>query len=104
MKIAVTTSDGFIVDENFGSNGSFYIFNIKGPEVNFVETRNISLKTRSAYSRIENGELDNVYNLISDCQALYSAQIGAPLENQLLKRGIMPIVYQGEINNLTVMQ
>jgi predicted Fe-Mo cluster-binding NifX family protein len=95
MKIAVTTSDGFYVDENFGRSPSFYIFNITGKEVNFLETR----------SKRQNSNCDAfqiIYNLIKDCNAVFSANIEDLTLKKLKNKGIVPIIYQGEINNLNI--
>lgn len=95
MKIAVTTSDGFYVDENFGKSSSFYIFNLSGKEVNFLETRN----------RKQNSNCDAfqiIYNLIKDCNAVFSANIEDLTLQKLKNKGIVPIIYQGEINNLNI--
>jgi len=96
MKIAVTSSDGFFVDENFGNSPSFYIFNLSGKEVNFLETRNRKRQNSSCDA------FQIIYSLIKDCNAVFSASIEDLTLEKLKSRGIVPVIYEGEINNLTI--
>ena len=96
MKVAVTSSDGFYVDENFGKSPFFYIFNLCGQEVNFLETRSRKKQNCSCDG------FQNVYSLIKDCNAVFSAGIEELSYEKLKQKGIVPVVYKGEISNLII--
>ncbi|MGK7396579.1 MAG: NifB/NifX family molybdenum-iron cluster-binding protein [Candidatus Cyclobacteriaceae bacterium M3_2C_046] len=97
MKIAITTSDGFTVDEYFGKTGSFYIFKLVKANIYFVETRN---SFRILDGKGQPVDYDLLYSLIRDCQVLCTAHIGRFSYDKLMELGITPFIYQGDINNL----
>ena len=99
MKIAVTTSDGMTVNEEFNRSSSFYIFKIVRNEIQFLETRNSYLISQT---RKNPEKYHLIYNLIKDCQVLYTTRIGHFSYNNLVKQGILPIEYNGDIDNLNI--
>lgn len=100
MKIAVTTSDGFTVDERFGNSKSVYIFRLTNSDINFLETRNMNFTSQMVSAEVSKDNFHDYYELIKDCRALYTAEIDSTNSKQLSEKGIMTIMCQGEISNI----
>jgi predicted Fe-Mo cluster-binding NifX family protein len=95
MKIAVTSTDGANVNQHFGKADSFYIYEITGNTLMAIEKKNVN-----AYCENIDGvpvnpnhqfELDRftmVYNVISDCEVLYTKQIGDIPRKKLEELGV----------------
>lgn len=95
MKIAVTTNDGVNVDEHFGKADKFHIYELTDSKLEFIEVRDVD-----SYCDSSNGatvdpnhkysvnKLTLVYDKISDCDVLYTKQIGEKPQQGLTEKGI----------------
>lgn len=99
MKVAVTTSDGFHVDENFAKSNSFYIFDLIGKQINFLEARNTQ-KRKETIEATDHDNIDKIIHLLKDCKALFTTDMEYISFMTLKSKGIIPIIYQGDINDL----
>jgi predicted Fe-Mo cluster-binding NifX family protein len=100
MKIAVTTSDGLNVDGHFGRGGCFYIFRKTSNGIDFLETRTIHLKNHLNNLVDDDQNFQVVYNIIKDCNAVYTANIDNERLRLLNQKGIITYLYEGDINDL----
>lgn len=96
MKIAVTTTDGINVNQHFGKAEDFYIYDLVGGTATFLNKRNVQSYCETdekgdAVDPDHDFSLDRfslVYEVIKDCEKLYTQQIGdKPLE-KLIDKGI----------------
>jgi nitrogen fixation protein NifX len=102
MKIAITTSDGKIIDTHFGHASAFHIYEMENGALKFKEVRHcppysISDKTHGGFDAFRFG---NVYEIIKDCRFLYTSKIGEIPEAKLKEKGILTEVVSAEINKV----
>jgi len=73
-KIAFASSDGKLVNQQFGSAKKFLIFRIKNDSAEFLELR----KNEISYNGFEylDESMNKSVELISDCKAIYVSRIG----------------------------
>lgn len=95
MRIAVTTSDGKKVDQHFGKATTFTIYDVNDGNLKMVDLRVVD-----SYCQCENGEpvdpghqfspdrFTKVKETISDCDKLFTFQIGEKPKEQLERIGI----------------
>jgi predicted Fe-Mo cluster-binding NifX family protein len=95
MKIAITTTNGKQVDEHFGKATSFYIYNLEGEQFKFDEIRyvnpyceNLDGEPVDPDHTFNGAKLEAVYEVIKDCDKLYTQMIGEKPLQGLLKKGI----------------
>lgn len=95
MKIAVTTTDGVSVNQHFGKASEFYIYNIKGNQVNFVEKR-FAVSYCESDSTTDEPEHEykpdrilGIFEILKDCDKLYTKQIGDKPLKGLIENGII---------------
>jgi predicted Fe-Mo cluster-binding NifX family protein len=93
MKIAVSSSDGFNIDQQFGQGESIYIFKRAGGKMNFLEIRNF----KSAKDSNQQEKINHLLNQIKDCKIIYTK----PLDNEVMKNlknaGFHVLIREGEI-------
>lgn len=93
MRLAITTSNGEMVDLHFGKADTFYVYEISNSGLSFVGKRKVTPYCSSA-AMPDDGHVpsedrfNNVVETIKDCKVLYTKQIGdAPIE-KLRQNGI----------------
>ena len=74
VKIAVASTDGKVVNEQFGVAKSFHIFEIGVKNYKYLETRKID--SCCGNENCPNAALDDVIEVIRDCIAVVAAKIG----------------------------
>jgi predicted Fe-Mo cluster-binding NifX family protein len=95
MKIAVTTTDGNKVNQHFGKAENFYVFEIIDNNLKSIEVRGVEPYSKSGSDSFNNSDihysLDSItviYNVIKDCDILYTQQIGEKPLRSLNELGI----------------
>ncbi len=77
MKIAVSSTDGKNIDTHFGKAKSFFVFEFANNQLSLVEQRSTgnycSDLPKHAFRK---DEFQRVYEVIKDCQVLYTLKIG----------------------------
>jgi hypothetical protein len=108
-RIAITSSDGRIIDDHFGNATKYFIVEIdESGEWNFIDTRKIDKNKLDALSS-EHGRkivscghdqifLSYVFELIRDCQFLLTKKIGAIPSSFLSKNQINALEAPGDID------
>jgi predicted Fe-Mo cluster-binding NifX family protein len=100
--VAVTTRDGKVVQEHFGHARHFHIVEIDGDGYRYVETREIEPRCRKE----ESGESHSavrftpVIELLSDCDAIVTAQIGPGAAQHVLAGGIRVFEGRGLVSDI----
>ncbi len=87
MKIAVSSTDGKLVDLHFGDANHFLIFKIEEGEGKFHEIREKTAMPLNNHQERWIASLD----LINDCKVVISSKIGKKPTRELRKLGIKPI-------------
>jgi len=86
MKVAVVSSDGKVINQHFGKASRFYIFEVDGDKIQFLEVR----ETIPVCGSAEDGHADEILNraisLISDCEVLLCSRIGSRPQEELRKK------------------
>ena len=94
-KLAISSSDGVHIDEHFGKADTFYVFKQTGHEILFLEKRSVEpycAETGQPVTGTEHSfredRFGNVYNLLADCDILYTVQIGEIPYKKMTEKGI----------------
>jgi predicted Fe-Mo cluster-binding NifX family protein len=100
-RIAVVSNDGIHVDGHFGKADRFLIFDVKGTELDLVETRSSTpLSVNDPQHSFDAERFESVYQVIQDCQKVFVTQIGDKPASKLREQGIEPILYAGPISTI----
>ena len=91
MKVAVVSSDGKIINQHFGKSSHFYIFEVGGGKIQFMEVREPTPLCGSADYRNPDEVLNKTISLISDFKALLCSRIGSRPQEELRKKRIEPV-------------
>lgn len=91
MKVAVVSSDGKVINQHFGKASHFYIFEVGGGKIQFLEVRESTPLCGSADYGNPDEVLNKTISLISDCGALLCSRIGSRPQEELRKKGIKPV-------------
>lgn len=88
-RFAVATKSGENVDEHFGHATQFYIYDFKNGKSKFIEKRKVM---QSCFGKDECGghddRIENIINVISDCNAVLALRAGFEPMTILNKKGI----------------
>lgn len=95
MRIAVSTSNGEKVDRHFGKATRFDVYDIKGENMTLVESREINsycgggsaMPVEDAH-QFSPDRFSVVREKLSDCDKLYTVQIGDKPKSQFNSLGI----------------
>jgi len=103
MKIAVATTDGITVNEHFGRTSNFYIYVITsdGP-VKVAEATAEPLSTGDKKHPFDPDRFQSIVSVLKGCERVYVTQIGERPAAELKKAGIEPVIYQGEVNSISL--
>ena len=92
LKVAVTSKQGTLVDLHFGHAKEFLIYEIKGSEISFLESRAVDQYCSGiAECDQEQSRRTAVVDVIADCQAVLTLRIGYHARQKLLERGIISV-------------
>lgn len=101
MKIGVVSTDGKNVNDHFGKAERFLIFEAgsAGP-VSIAERKITSLSIGDKSHKFDAARFDAVAQALEGCQKVYCTRIGDRPRQELEKRGIMPVIYEGPIADI----
>jgi hypothetical protein len=97
MRIAIVSSDKIKVDERFGEAERFLIYEKKDDGLHFVDER---VSEPMVIDYFDSEMCDWVADIIQDCQKVYTARICSEVKRAIADRGIIPVVYQGPIDQI----
>ena len=96
MKAAICSSDGIQVNLHFGMTNVFYIYRIEHGERELLEKREVDnyspsesfLKETEKNHPFDAGKFELIWRTISDCDRVYTVDIGELPEKKLAEKGI----------------
>lgn len=91
MKVAICSTDGITVNQHFGKAEKFMIFEIIGCGMSLVGQRKVAPYCKEANEEghtYNEDNLNRVYNVLSDCECLYTSNIGEKPLAEIEQRGI----------------
>lgn len=92
-RIAVASESCQLVDQHFGRARSFLIYEVDGNEATWLETRSCTPYCQGGHG--ETSSLDQIINLLRDCEAVLASRIGVGPDDRLRQAGIEPVqVYE----------
>jgi predicted Fe-Mo cluster-binding NifX family protein len=101
--VAVTTRDGKVVQEHFGHARHFHIVEIDGDGYRYIETREIEARCGGASSSETSHDASHfepVIELLRDCDAVVTAQIGPGAARHVLAGGIRIFEGRGLVSDI----
>ncbi|MBC8318815.1 MAG: nitrogen fixation protein [Desulfobulbaceae bacterium] len=102
MKIAIVSTDGINVDEHFGKAKRFLIYELGKDGVSKLgEIKSPSLSIGDKSHAFDKNRFDSIVEVLKGCSQMYSTKIGEKPRQELEKRGIMPVIYEGAIDAIT---
>ncbi len=101
-RIAIGTKDGKYITEHFGQCRCFYIIDIeqKNDLVTFIEERDTGCRTHCGSH--QDDRIRDKIRALKDCQIILVKQIGGQSEKLLNHNGIIPLQYQGLIEDALI--
>jgi predicted Fe-Mo cluster-binding NifX family protein len=98
MQIGIVSTDGKNVNDHFGKAERFLIYEAGTAGVTKVTERKISrLSTGDKSHQFDAARFDLVAQALEGCKKVYCTRIGDRPRQELEKRGIMPVIYEGTI-------
>lgn len=91
MKIAVSSTDGKMVNQHFGHATRFLIYEWDGYHVSLLEERDVEQFCRHDIPNqhlYDGNRMAKIFNVIEDCEALITEMIGPTPKNALEKKGM----------------
>lgn len=84
-RVAIVSTDGKFINQHFGHANNFHIFDLTEDSYTFLESReNISYY----HEKRQGTEFDQGVEPLSDCKAIFVAQIGPGAAAHMIKKGI----------------
>lgn len=103
MKVAICSTDGQYVNQHFGKADKFMIYEIIGCGMSLVGQRKVMsyCKNQEENHDFNEDNLNRVFNTISDCEYLYTSNIGEKPLKELQERGLKVQVCNCPINEIS---
>lgn len=95
-KVAVTSTNGELIDEHFGRAGEFWIYEVNEQgEYRLLERRQLlAANTDSAAEDLHGQKV----GLLLDVEVVLTAQIGPRAERELQQQGLLSLMVSGRID------
>jgi predicted Fe-Mo cluster-binding NifX family protein len=101
MRIAITSTDGKIVNEPFEMARDFFIYDLAGEHKVFIERRSANRYSISLENpRFKRNRFKQVVDTIKDCKSVYTKAIGEMLAGKLTEAGIEPRIHCGCVSKI----
>lgn len=103
MKIAVVSTDGIDVNDHFGKAERFLIYEKSGDDIVMVEEKEtppLSIGDKS--HPFDESRFDRIVEALEGCSQVFCTRIGDRPQQELEKKGITPIIYEGAIDAITI--
>ncbi|MDR1082302.1 MAG: hypothetical protein LBL27_00320 [Coriobacteriales bacterium] len=102
-RLAVTTRDGKVVQEHFGHARHFHIVELTSDGYRYVETREIEPRCEGAGPEETShgaARFEPVIELLRDCDAIVTAQIGPGAAQYVIGSGIRIFEARGLVSDI----
>jgi nitrogen fixation protein NifB len=94
-KIAVSSTDGVLINEHFGKAKQFYIYDVtENDEVKFIELRENTPQCSGTY---DHEQIEEAVKLLTDVNVVLTSHIGPTATKILQSRGITVYTLTGPI-------
>lgn len=90
LRVAVGSSQGCQIDQEFDDVEQFLIFDVRNDAVEFVESRNIPFQERIR-NFLHDAGFDPALDAVSDCQVVMTRETEDETREMLLSMGIRPL-------------
>jgi predicted Fe-Mo cluster-binding NifX family protein len=103
MKIAVVSTDGINVNDHFGKAERFLIYEKSGDDMAMVEEKEtppLSIGDKS--HPFDESRFGLIAEALQGCSRIYCTRIGDRPQQELEKKGITTIIYEGAIDAITI--
>jgi len=98
MQIAIVSTDGVNVNDHFGKAERFLIYEAGPTGLTGIAERQVAcLSTGDKSHQFDAARFASVARALEGCQRVYCTRIGDRPRQELEKRGIMPVIYEGAI-------
>jgi predicted Fe-Mo cluster-binding NifX family protein len=101
--VAVTTRDGKVVQEHFGHARHFHIVELDDKGYRYLETREIEPRCQGSFpdeTAHDGSRFDPVIELLRDCDAVVTAQIGPGAANYVIANGLRIFEGRGFVSDI----
>ncbi|MDR3136506.1 MAG: hypothetical protein LBU07_03705 [Coriobacteriales bacterium] len=101
--VAVTTRDGKVVQEHFGQARYFHIVEVDTNGYQYRESREIEPRCKGPFpdeTPHDSSRFDPVIELLSDCEAIVTAQIGPGAAAHILASGLRIFEGRGFVDDI----
>jgi Uncharacterized conserved protein len=99
LRVAIASTDGKVINEHFGRANEFYIVHVLNDgNYEYKEKRSVLPVCREG-DHAEN-DLDQLIEILSDCNFILVARIGPPMKTALASKGITVLEYPGVIEEV----
>jgi predicted Fe-Mo cluster-binding NifX family protein len=96
--VAITTTDGKVVTQHFGHADRFHIVRIDEDSYSYVETRAVDPACRDMGH--DTRSFDAILELLADCEAVVTAQIGPGASEYVIRRGLRVFEGRGFVDEI----
>jgi MoaA/NifB/PqqE/SkfB family radical SAM enzyme len=94
IRVAVASTDGVYIDEQFGLTDTFWIYDVTPKSFRLVEKRNVR---QYCFGKISSSSINDVIGKLRDCQLVICKHIGHKPRQELLAVGVEPQDFSGTI-------
>jgi predicted Fe-Mo cluster-binding NifX family protein len=101
--VAITTRDGKVVQEHFGHARHFHIVEVDDEGYRYVETRETDPRCKGGgegETSHDAARFEPVIGLLSDCEAIITAQIGPGAAQHVIGSGIRVFEGRGLVSDI----
>ncbi|MDR1714145.1 MAG: hypothetical protein LBR39_08365 [Coriobacteriales bacterium] len=102
-RVALTTRDGKVVQEHFGHADAFHIVDLTDDGYSYVESRLIEPRCTGEYpdqQPHDSSRFAPVVELLSDCDAVVTAQIGPGASDYVISHGLRVFEARGFVDEI----
>jgi len=98
VRLAVSSTNGNIIDQHFGHSKEFYIYEYENQSVRFIESREVDKYCNGPECDGED-KIEKIIKTLSDCQMVLSLRIGYEPKKKLMLKNIIPIETYDVVTN-----
>ena len=99
MKIAIVSTDGIMVNDHFGKADRFLIYEAGSEGMTMIEEKKAPpLSTGDKSHPFDGSRFAPIADALEGCSQVYCTRIGEKPREELEKKSIAPVIYEGAID------
>lgn len=103
MRLAITSTDGKIVNKCFEESDTFFIYEVTGDDKVFIEKRTTEKYSGTIHNlRFKRNRFKKVYEVLQDCSGLVTSSIEQVIVDEFKKYGIATKTCSGMISKINI--